>query len=103
MAEPHVLARREFNEQFLQETGSINARRERHGEGPRAYTWFLRGVKEGTDCARVDMILVTEGMYSCARRVEMERWGGMACKSDHGIMWIEIDGWASPEEHVEQI
>jgi exonuclease III len=94
MAEPHVLARREFNDHFLPETGLTDAWRERHGEVARGYTWFLRGVKEGTDCARVDMILVTEGLYAYATSVEIEKWGGMSSKSDHAIMWIEIDAFS---------
>jgi exonuclease III len=93
MAELHVLARREFNDHFLPETGLVDAWWGKHGEDTRGYTWFLRVVKEGTDCARVDMILVTPGLYACATGVEIEKWGGMASKSDHAIMWIEIDGF----------
>jgi hypothetical protein len=42
----------------------------------------------------VDMILVTEELYACATGVEIEKWGGMSSKSDHAIMWIEIDGFS---------
>jgi exonuclease III len=92
MAEPHVLARWEFNDHFLPKTRLIDAWGGKHGEDARAYTWFLCGVKEGTYCTLVDMILVTAGLYACATGMEIEKWGGMASKSDHAIMWIEIDG-----------
>ena len=91
--EQHVLARKQFNEEFLPETELVDAWRERHGENAKGYTWYMRGVKEGTDCARVDMILVTRGLYNCAKEIEIEKWGGSQCGSDHTFMWIEIDGF----------
>ena len=91
-AADHVLARREFNKQFLPETGLVDAWRQRYGEEARGYTWFARGAKVGTDCARVDMILVSEGLYRRMREVEIEEWGGEACRSDHTLMWIHING-----------
>jgi exonuclease III len=91
-SENHVLARKEFNEQFLPETGLVDAWRRRHGEDAKGYTWYMRGAKVGTDCARVDMILVSEGLYQRSREVEIEAWGGEACRSDHTLMWIQIDG-----------
>ena len=90
-AVPHVLARKQFNEKFLPHTGLVDTWRERHGEDAKGYTWYMRGVKEGTDCARVDMILVTRGLYERAKEIEIEKWGGSLCGSDHTFMWIEID------------
>lgn len=92
-AVPHVLARKEFNEIFLPETGLIDAWRQRHGEDMKGYTWFFRGKEEGTDCARVDMILVTKGVYNRTKEIEIEKWGGIPSRSDHAIMWIEITGF----------
>ena len=91
-SENHVLARKEFNEQFLPETGLVDVWRRRHGEDARGFTWYMRGAKVGTDCARVDIILVSEGLYQRTREVEIEEWGGEACRSDHTLMWIQIDG-----------
>lgn len=73
-AVPHVLARKEFNEIFLPETGLIDAWRQRHGEDTPGYTWYLRSPKEGTDCARVDMILCTQALYHRASEIEIEKW-----------------------------
>jgi hypothetical protein len=50
------------------------------------------GAKVGKDCARVDMILVSEGLYQRTREVEIEEWGGEACRSNHTLMRIRIDG-----------
>ena len=97
-AENHVLARKEFNEQFLPETGLVDVWRRRHGVEARGYTWFARGKKVGEDCARVDMILVSEGLYGRVREVEIEEWGGEACQSDHTLMWIQIDGMDDIQE-----
>jgi exonuclease III len=97
-AVPHVLARKEFNEIFLPETGLIDAWRQRHGEDTKGYTWFFRGKEEGTDCARVDMILVSKGVYNRTKEVEIEKWGGMPSRSDHAIMWIEITGFDNEAE-----
>jgi len=91
-SENHALARKEFNELFLPETGLVDAWRRRHGEDARGYTWYARGAKVRTDCARVDMILVSEGLYQRTREVEIEEWGGEACRSDHTLMWIQIEG-----------
>jgi exonuclease III len=88
-----VLARKEFNEVFLPETGFVDAWREWHGKEAKGYSWFLRGAKEGTDCARVDMILVSKRLYGRTTGVEIEKWGGVQSRSDHAIMWIQIDGF----------
>jgi exodeoxyribonuclease-3 len=96
-SENHVLARKEFNEQFLPETGLVDVWRRRHGEDARGFTWYMRGAKVGTDCARVDIILVSEGLYRCTREVEIEEWGGEACRSDHTLMWVQIDGMGQDE------
>ena len=94
---PHVLARKEFNESFLPETRLIDAWRERHGEDARGYTWYFRSAREGTDCARVDMILCSKSLYQRTAEVEIEKWGGPMCGSDHTLMWIKIDGFNRTE------
>jgi len=87
----HVQARKEFNETFLPETGLVDAWREWHGVETKGFTWFARGAKPGTDCARVDMTLVSKGLYERATEVDIEEWMGTRSGSDHTLMWITID------------
>jgi exonuclease III len=97
-ARDHVLARKEFNEIFLPQTGLVDAWREWHGERTGGYTWFNRWKEQGGDCARVDMILCSRRVFERAGEVEIEEWGGRESKSDHAIMWIRIDGFQMNSE-----
>lgn len=92
-APDHVLTRKELNEIFLPQTGLVDAWRESHGPIAQGYTWFNPYKEPGTDCARVDMILCSRGLYERMAEVEIEKWGGQESKSDHAIMWIRIDGF----------
>lgn len=60
---PHDLARKEFNEQFLTALDLVDSFRHLHPSAKK-YSWFLKGVPQGRDCARVDLGLVTRNLIT---------------------------------------
>jgi exonuclease III len=89
---PHVLARRQLNEDWIPRLAVVDVVREWYGERAKVYTWFMRGRRLGTDAARVDMVLVGKEFWESGRvldvGVKMEResmW-----RSDHCPMWMVI-------------
>jgi exonuclease III len=98
---PHVLARRELNEEWIPRLDVVDVVREWYGKRAKVYTWFVRGKTLGTDAARVDLMFVGRKFWDEGRvldvGVKMEResmW-----RSDHCPMWavVSFDRGANEE------
>jgi exodeoxyribonuclease-3 len=61
--EPHVLARKEFNETFIPTLEVVDAFRHLHPTA-RKYTWFNRNARGRLDAARVDFALVSKALVA---------------------------------------
>ncbi len=89
---PHDIARAHFNELFAD---YIDAIRHVHGEEAKKFSWFQRSVPQGTDAARVDLILLSEGLRQRLQNADILDDPGERGNSDHAPMFLYL----SPPNH----
>ena len=88
--EPHALARKEFNESFIPNTGVVDIFRKLH-PNQKSYSWFSRTKPDRSDAARVDYALVDESLVDSVKRMEYLETPAWREDSDHCPLVLELD------------
>jgi exodeoxyribonuclease III len=90
--EPHALARRLFNEEFIPELQVVDAFRHLH-PAVRKYSWFARGSGAGRlDAARVDFALLSETLLPKLISADILDDESLRFGSDHAPLRVELRG-----------
>jgi exodeoxyribonuclease-3 len=88
--EPHALARRLFNEEFIPGLQVVDAFRHLHPL-ERKYSWFARGSRPGSlDAARVDLALVSETLLPRLASAAILDDESLRFGSDHAPLRVEL-------------
>ncbi|TPX58317.1 hypothetical protein SpCBS45565_g08033 [Spizellomyces sp. 'palustris'] len=86
---PHALARQELTEVFITTLAVTDVFRMIHPV-KRAFTWFLRGVEQGKDCARVDYALLSQGLAKRVIDADIEEDKEERFGSDHAPLYVTL-------------
>ena len=86
--EPHAVARKAFNEEFIPSLDLVDIFRELHPE-ERAYTWFNRRSRT-LDAARVDFTLVSRGLVERVESAGIRAEKALRFGSDHAPHWVTL-------------
>jgi exonuclease III len=88
--EPHALARRLFNEEFMPGLDVVDAFRQLHPDA-RKYTWFHRNAPPGRlDAARVDFALLSAGLLPQLEAAEILDDEALRFGSDHAALLVRL-------------
>jgi exodeoxyribonuclease III len=88
--EPHALARKAFQENFVEPLNLIDCFRQTHPEA-RQYTWFNpRTPKDRMDAARVDFALVSAGLANRVDAADIDESAQARFPSDHAPITLQL-------------
>ena len=88
--EPHALARRLFNEEFIPGLQVVDVFRHLHPDS-RKYSWFARGGRPGRlDAARVDFALLSATLLPRVRSADILDDEAMRFGSDHAPLRVVL-------------
>ena len=87
--EPHATARAQLNERLAREHW-IDIFRDRHPDA-RSYTWFGRSRTGRLDAARVDYLVISEGLAARVEEATILEGPALRPHSDHAPIALDLD------------